>query len=326
MDLSFERWNGIRPAEREALAKHLAKELPSSFYFSAVRLFRLGERECHVALFQRPDATFALIPGATVSLGYDSARPYEPSPGELESWQGTAEEYGINKSLQEYVAEVTLRPRLVELAPFLIETAAKEVGWEPVGTDDPEVQEILRQNRRLGSVEICRGGVRTRVREGAGDEIIAERSVSCTYADLASQLKATGSRFPTSDEWEYACGAGAPTLFRWGDHVPCDRYPINVGPAHGGPLADGFLAGWDDHRQPNAFGLSIASNPYECEMVAEVGVTRGGDGGCLICGGAGFFIGWLTLATAYFEEHSCKHDAAESIQHGYTVGRRVLEL
>ena len=88
----------------------------------------------------------------------------------------------------------------------------------------------------------------------------------------------------------------------------------------------GFSSDWDYHRQPNAFGLLIASNPYKYELVAEIGVTRGGDGGCTICGGAGFFFGWLTLATAYFEEHSCKHDPTEPISHGYAVGRRVLEL
>ncbi len=60
--------------------------------------------------------------------------------------------------------------------------------------------------------------------------------------------------------------------------------------------------------------------------MAEIGTTRGGDGGCTICGGAGFFMGWLTLATAYFEEHSCKHDPAEPISSGYTVARRVLGL
>lgn len=131
----------------------------------------------------------------------------------------------------------------------------------------------------------------------------------------------------------------APTLFRWGDHVPCDRYPTDVCPAEAawrrrwvlsaGKLErppEGFASDWDYHRQPNGFGLLIASDPYKNELVAEFGITRGGDGGCTICGGAGFFIGWLTLATAYFEEHSCKHDPTESVSHGYTVGRRVLEL
>jgi len=90
--------------------------------------------------------------------------------------------------------------------------------------------------------------------------------------------------------------------------------------------AEGFASDWDYHRQPNALGILIAADPYKFELVAEAGITRGGDGGSMLCGGAGFFIGWLTLATAYFEDHSCKHDATEPISTGYTVGRRVLEL
>jgi hypothetical protein len=60
--------------------------------------------------------------------------------------------------------------------------------------------------------------------------------------------------------------------------------------------------------------------------MAEPGITRGGDGGAAICGGTGFFIGWLALATAYFEEESCKHDPNEPVSPGYVLGRRVLEL
>ena len=62
------------------------------------------------------------------------------------------------------------------------------------------------------------------------------------------------------------------------------------------------------------------------KLVAEVGTTRGGDGGNTICGGAGFFTGWLTLATAYFEREVCRHDPNESLMEGYYIGRRVLEL
>jgi hypothetical protein len=338
MDLSAERWEGLTPAEREALARGLAKQLPSGFTFQAIRRFRLAALEHHVALYQKDEATFALIPGDVASLGYDADRPWEPSPDEFESWQATSEEYGIAKTIREYIAEVTLRIRQVELAPFLIETAAAELGWEPIEVDDPELQGIFRDYGTQRHAEVCRGAVSTRVRRGQDGEVIAERSLVRTHADLAAQLAAPGYRVPTSDEWEYACGGGAPTLFRWGDHVPCDRYPTDVSPSEaawrrrwvlsGGKLGppEGFTSDWDYHRQPNVFGLLIAYDPYKYELVAEIGSSRGGDGGCTICGGAGFFIGWLALATAYFEEHSCKHDQAEPISHGYTVGRRVLEL
>jgi hypothetical protein len=339
MDFSAERWEGVNSSEREALAKRLAAQLPSGFTFQAIRRSWLGEAQHHVALYRLGDATFALIPGAVVSLGYDADRAWEPNSDELESWQGTSKEYGIAKTIRDYIAEVTLRVRRVELAAFLIETSAGELGWQPIGVDDPEVQGILREYPAQSQMEVSRGDASTRVRRGQEGEIIAERSLSRTHAHLAEELAATGFRFPTSDEWEYACGSGAQTLFRWGDHVPCDRYPTDVSPAEAawrrrwalsaGKLerpAEGFAPDWDYHRQPNAFGLLIASNPYKYELVREVGVTRGGDGGCTICGGAGFFIGWLTLATAYFEKHSCKHDPTEPVSHGYTVGRRVLEL
>ena len=148
-----------------------------------------------------------------------------------------------------------------------------------------------------------------------------------------------GFRFPTSDEWEFLCGSGARTLFRWGDHAPCDRYPTDISPDEaawrrdwvlsGGTLerpGEGFTSGWDFHRRANAFGLSIAEDPYKSELVAEADRTRGGDGGSMICGGAGFFLGWLTLASAYFEDHACKREPREPIAAGYTVGRRVMPL
>lgn len=320
MDLSNERWESLTPAEREASARRLAMQLPSGFAFGEIRDCGPGEQQRSVALFQQDNAAFVLIPGGEVSIGYDADRPWEPNPEERESWEETAEEYGIAESLQEYIAGVTLRVRQVELPPLLVETAAGEVGWEAVEIDDRQVQEIIRLHRSRSHVTVSDGETSTRVRRGPDGSVIAERSLSRTHEELAAELHAEGFRFPTSDEWEYACGGGARTLFRWGDHVPCDRYPTDASPA------ETFAPDWDLHRRPNSFGLFIASDPYKCELVAETGVTRGGDGGGMICGGAGFFIGWLTLATAYFEEDSCKLEPDEPVPHGYTIGRRVLEL
>ena len=83
---------------------------------------------------------------------------------------------------------------------------------------------------------------------------------------------------------------------------------------------------WNYHRQPNAFGVSIAENPYKYEFVADSNTTRGGDGGSTICGGVGFFLGWLTLATAYFEDCMCIINPKRGISINFTIGRRVLPL
>ncbi|MGW1061035.1 hypothetical protein [Micromonospora rubida] len=38
-----------------------------------------------------------------------------------------------------------------------------------------------------------------------------------SYDDALCEAADLGLRPATPDEWEYACGAGATTLFRWGD-------------------------------------------------------------------------------------------------------------
>ncbi|MGW1067573.1 hypothetical protein ACWD4F_24015 [Streptomyces aureus] len=103
-------------------------------------------------------------------------------------------------------------------------------------------------------------------------------------ADTPAELEARGLRMPTSDEWEHACGAGAGTLFRWGDECPLDRIPYGdrTGP----------------HNLLNAFGLHIAYDTYRAELTSEGTAVHGGDGGESVCGGYGTLLAWLPLATA----------------------------
>ncbi|MFB6889007.1 hypothetical protein ACFCX4_06785 [Kitasatospora sp. NPDC056327] len=102
--------------------------------------------------------------------------------------------------------------------------------------------------------------------------------------EMPAVLAGEGLRLPTSDEWEHACGAGARTLFRWGDELPLDRIPVEDGT---GPQAG-----------RNAFGLRIAHDTYTSEITSEPGVVYGGDGGESVCGGYGPVLAWLPLATA----------------------------
>jgi formylglycine-generating enzyme required for sulfatase activity len=103
-------------------------------------------------------------------------------------------------------------------------------------------------------------------------------------ADMPAALAARGLRLPSSDEWEHACGAGADTLFRWGNDHPLDRIPYEdrTGP----------------HQQLNAFGLRIAYDTYRVELTSDVTAVHGGDGGESVCGGYGRVLAWLPLATA----------------------------
>ena len=121
-------------------------------------------------------------------------------------------------------------------------------------------------------------------------------------ADLPAVLAERGLRVPTSDEWEHACGAGADTLFRWGDDCPLDRVPYGdrTGP----------------HNEPNAFGLRIAHDTYSTELTSDTGEVRGGDGGESVCGGYGHLLAWLPLATAHTHPDMATEHAALSRQAG----------
>ncbi|MFD8478340.1 hypothetical protein [Kitasatospora sp. NPDC059673] len=103
-------------------------------------------------------------------------------------------------------------------------------------------------------------------------------------ADMPAVLAARGLRMPTSDEWEHACGAGANTLFRWGNECPLDRIPYDD---HTGP-----------QHHPNALGLRMAHDTYRTELTSDTTAVHGGDGGESACGGYGHLLGWLPLATA----------------------------
>lgn len=101
---------------------------------------------------------------------------------------------------------------------------------------------------------------------------------------MAQVLAARGLRMPSADEWEHACGAGADTLFRWGNECPLDEPSYGVG---GGV-----------RHEPNAFGLHIAYDSYATELSADRTAVHGGDGGEAVCGGYGALLAWLPLATA----------------------------
>lgn len=331
MNLALEHWKRLSIAEREATARRLALRLPSGFSFL--------DLEGQNAIFTFESSTFVLIPGGKFSVGFDVARSWSPSPEETASWEQTAREYGFKESIHQRVRAVTLPPRTVELAPLLVETDIREFGWEAISAEDPEVVSLRKKYNFQHGFRFRRGGVTIRIRQNVDGLIKAEQSASWTHAEVLADLQKTGFRFPASDEWEYLCGCGEPTLFRWGDHAPVDRYPTDISPKEAAyrrrwalsagrlaPPEEGFFRDWDLHVKPNSFGLLIALNPYQYELMSEMGVTRGGDGGCTICGGMGFFAGWLALATAYFEEQFCKHDPAEPVQAGYTFGRRVLDL
>lgn len=143
----------------------------------------------------------------------------------------------------------------------------------------------------------------------ADDLLTADDEDDEGHSMILAALARHGVRPPTPDEWEHACGAGATTLFRWGDDYP-----------DGEPYGDVPLI-----QEPSYFGLVIADDPYRAEFTTEPTVFCGGDGGAALCGGYGEFLAWITLATAYRDRYL--HEAVyEGGLEGETPVRPVLPL
>lgn len=348
-------WDRLTTSDQRRVVSTVTQSLPTGFIFEAFQEYELGQVGHRLAHFRFVDAEFVLIPGGVAALGFDPGH-WKPTPEEARSWQETADELELDSDLETYLRAVTSLPRSTRIAACLVETTPREVGWRPLSGDHPSIREILdfhanppemiqkllaRRPPREGPVTLERHYANEviRVIQQPDGSVQAIENVFRKHSDVVSHFKESGFRLPNSDEWEYFCSGGTSTLFRWGDHVPCDRYPTDINPEEanwrlnwvisGGELEapeGGFQSDWDFHLRPNSFGLSIASPTPGKELLQEPGLLRGGDGGSAVCGGEGFFKGWLPLATSWCDERHCVRNPEEPISPAVPVARRVLRL
>lgn len=318
--------------ECEALARALARTLPHGMRFAGLEAHSYCGRSHRIARFCLAEpggsADFVLVPGGPALLGFDGQR-FQASDEQIESFALEAEEYGFEESIHDFVEAQTTAPRRASIQPMLVEVVARKLGVNLITPDDPIFPELEQsfgsgtgQTRHYGgSLDGC-----CVMRESEGAPLRAWRHQPMTLAALEAETHGAGMRLLASDEWEYVCGAGASTLFRWGDMSPGYFYPCHEAPEDYEPDGED-LRGWDLHQRPNLFGLRIAADPYELELVADGLRTRGGDGGCNICGGAGFFFGWLPLATAYHDPEMVDVRSPEdNIADEFHRVRRVIPL
>lgn len=306
---TLDEWDRLPENERLSWARIIEASALTPVRFQGLKKFDLGKQSRVIAQFTLGTETYSLVPGGRQWLGFDPGQ-FAPTALQLESYRQTADEYGMPHDIRAEVERVTTRMRECELLPMLVETAPREIGLESISPDDPEVRHLLSEHPQ--GVEVHKS---LRVEKAGDGSVRAWRIRRTTHQQVLAHFQTTGFRLLTSDEWEYVCAAGSRALFRWGDDCPCDRYPTENSSAERRRKTEWALSGgtreykpdpvaWVINRQPNAFGLMIAQSPYECEVVAEEGLVRGGDGGSSICGGVGFFMGWLPLASAYLDKES----------------------
>lgn len=281
--LNLALWDQLAAGQCEEVAYSVMKELPPKFRFIGVKRYTAGDQQRYIASFEWRESTqsalstFSLIPGGTVSLGFDRAQlsSLVPDAELVCEWQESNLYFHGNsvtmdgalirdilppnyQALYQELDRVLLPRRTVTIQPFLLETIARS---------PQEIDPSLCYKEEVrGRMKFVR---RTRYPPMSHDSVV----------QLFGQQ---GFRLLASDEWEYACAAGSQTLFYWGNGV--------------------FDSSQKSVQKPspyNAFGLDIANGPYNWEFCAEEGLMRGGDGGISACGGCGLLAMYLTCASAY---------------------------
>ncbi|WP_431874880.1 hypothetical protein [Micromonospora marina] len=310
-DLSFAQWNDLSDGAAGRIAQDIAARHELTVVGTGDRAY--AGRSHRSVLFDRGGMRFALVPGGRPTLGYDAGR-FQPLPHQAADYADSAAEFGL-PSLTEHVDAMTSPARGADMPAMLVAVDAFDPCEIPLAPDDPRVRELV------AAVQGRPGGARTLGPDGDGltvefdrtGQVVRARAIrEVSYEEAMAGLASLGLRTATPDEWEWACGAGATTLFRWGDDCPEHGYPYDhkTGP----------------HRQGNLWGLAIGQDPYRHEVTTERTVVCGGDGGGATCGGSGFFLGWLTIATAFRDEDFGRWSASDEGYADEILTRPVIEL
>ncbi|MEU1603752.1 hypothetical protein [Micromonospora matsumotoense] len=309
-ELDFVQWND----RSDEAAGRLARELAARHDLTLVGLRGTvyAGRPHRTALFDRSGLRFALVPGGRPTLGYDAAR-FRPDRSQSDSYADSAEEYGL-PPLAEYLDAMTSPLRDVDLPAMLVAVEAFDPAETPVPPDDPRVGQLVASisHRGDGAGSVRSADGLTVELDHTGQVARAWEVEEVDHDEAMAALAALGLRTTSPDEWEWACGAGATTLFRWGDDSPADGYPVEHRTGA--------------HRTANLWGLAIGQDSYRYEVTTEPTVVCGGDGGVTACGGSGFFLGWLTLATAYRDEDFGRWLASDDGYADETLTRPVISL
>ncbi|MFC7550515.1 hypothetical protein [Plantactinospora sp. GCM10030261] len=309
-DLSFEQWDGLS----DGAARRMVQDIADRHELTVVGLEDRGYagRSHRVALFDRDGMRFALVPGGRPTLGFDAAR-FQPVPEQVASYAESASEYGL-PPLAEFVDAMTSPVRGAEMPAMLVAVEAFDPCEMQLAVDHPRVLKLVASagDPFVGVSTFQSAGGLTVEFDRTGQVVRARATRQVSHDEAMAELASIGLRTTTADEWEWACGAGAATLFRWGDDCPTDGYPSDY---ETGP-----------HRQKNLWGLAIGQDPYKHEATTERTIVCGGDGGSATCGGSGFFLSWLTLATAYRDKEFGQWLASDDGYADQILTRPVIEL
>ncbi|MEG3850070.1 hypothetical protein QT971_22620 [Microcoleus sp. herbarium19] len=141
--MELQEWQNLTDDRKSSYSEELAAHLPHSVIFRGLQLYRYGGPELSIAIFEYGGALFSLMPGGEVQIGCE-ARNFRPTDEQIESFQKSAEEYGIDLDICSYVQSVTTPPRKVTFSPMLVEIQPTKIGLEASSSESLKIQNILK--------------------------------------------------------------------------------------------------------------------------------------------------------------------------------------
>ena len=299
--------------------------------FQFVKTIKTGTNgaELETWLLEYEGSQFIFVPGRKhVTLGWDTDQ-CPLGEGVLEGLQkefSSGHEYyyeeeleGLKGDYQEQIDEAEENGDSVKADELRSELAEELRSW------NEDIEEkgyaswegfLAKWNEHLSR---CLSPLRT---ADIGDMIV-EVDSRCLDEDARSleqavlSLKQGPFTLPTEDEWEYLCNGGTRTLFRWGDTLSDVMTEIFQVGAVGETRENTIL------EQPNMLGLFIAYDSYKNEIIDNTSYTKGGDGGCSLCGGDGA-IYVLPCYTAFYRHPVNEH--CPGLLKNYFCYRRIIRL
>ena len=318
-----EKWDFITKQEKELYIKNIIENRNLPFIFDRIETFEQNNISLETTILKDKeyDSEFVFIPAKeNVLLGWDIKKCSLGKNVEktfYNYWQESKEYYTqeyeeIKQDYEEQIQEARNKGDLEEINE-LMESMGEDLEYSK------KEKEISFESFWKELMQFIESSV-TPLRTANINAMIVERTAyylekDTTYTTFIDELKQTPFTIPTEDEWEYLCGGGTRTFFRWGDSLEKELDAM-------------FQIGTDSASdysllyEPNMFGLHIAHNSYMLELVDSPCKQKGGDGGCSLCGGDGA-IYVAPIFSTFFNGYTSN---SENLSKNFYCFRRIIRI
>ena len=311
-NLYNEAYSLLPMEEKKEILENLAKKY--NMELLRFETFSKYSKSTFTAIFKYKESEFVFVPGDTVTLGYEGL-PKNLSNESLDQLKYFSE--NPNKFLEEYIRENFSKVRKATIKPMLVERDLQTVAWRKSNLEELKDfdSDLLKDYNEFKSSNYNRLTLDETARfTKVGNDIEIELYDDISYEELCENLKDEGFSLANLDEWEYLCGGGCRTLFPWGDDLDYNMNLLYFSKEDNDKY---------DLEEPNFFGLSIAYDPYKMEIIDNKSFSKGGDGGCNVCGGFGEFLGYLSCSP-YFNQVIDYED--EYLNGDFNFYRRIIRI